>query len=625
MATIFFTDDMLATSIASAEGVMQEYVISPESREMLRTLKKRDAQVGIIFNTRHQPRKYLEKALSVNPLVSPIDLTLIVYSEGLTEQCLAEAAAKAKASAGRAYFVGKHCTERVRALKAGFDTAIPHPALLTEVMESGTLVYAQISKLHGEHRDERLRRLLRMPMVPLHLTNDGHGSAYIITSRRIAKVIGSMGFGLTVFGEDHDPQVTDLYLVRDDRRVPDGTTSVEYSTEFLEQQGKARFIVAVVDDAILLALPPHVSIQEIHFPKALHGHNRRLMADTTLVTRTVNDVFNLSTNFCLTLNQTTTLTVREKEALKLGITSERIKSLHAPYAGHVPLVMEKETHLIRSRHLLHPHNEIVTRALIEQLKKIGGGLLTVQPHSFVLGPDVFSNVEAELPGTEPDSFVIISAHFDSTAVNVDGFEPAPGADDDASGMAAVLAAAEVAVKLRREAGPFKRSLRFVLFNAEEGLILGSAEYARKQRKNNVKIAGVFQMDMIGFHGGQPSIFEIHAGYSNDAVTERCSLKLAARITEMASLVSPSLKNPQIYPRNYGRDPAQGNSDHTPFQERGYAACMISEDYNTDPGDPDPDPQINPDYHQSTDKEIDCGYAAEIARAVIATAFLTAKS
>jgi hypothetical protein len=53
--------------------------------------------------------------------------------------------------------------------------------------------------------------------------------------------------------------------------------------------------------------------------------------------------------------------------------------------------------------------------------------------------------------------------------------------------------------------------------------------------------------------------------------------------------------------------------------------MISEDYNTDPGDPDPDPQINKDYHQSTDKKIDYAYAAEIARAVVAAAILTAKS
>ena len=52
--------------------------------------------------------------------------------------------------------------------------------------------------------------------------------------------------------------------------------------------------------------------------------------------------------------------------------------------------------------------------------------------------------------------------------------------------------------------------------------------------------------------------------------------------------------------------------------------MVSEDYNTDEGDPDPDPQVDPHHHTSGDQAFDFAYAAEIARAVIAAAFLTAR-
>ena len=53
--------------------------------------------------------------------------------------------------------------------------------------------------------------------------------------------------------------------------------------------------------------------------------------------------------------------------------------------------------------------------------------------------------------------------------------------------------------------------------------------------------------------------------------------------------------------------------------------MISEDHYIDEGDPSPDPQYNPNYHESDDIEIDYTYAANVARAVTGAAILTARS
>jgi Zn-dependent M28 family amino/carboxypeptidase len=403
--------------------------------------------------------------------------------------------------------------------------------------------------------------------------------------------------------------------------VPEGKTPEEFATEFLKRQDKSRFIVGPLDGALLLALSD-IPIEEIHFPNARHGHNRRLRAKTTLLAPLAGEI-NTSTS-PLWLNSSM-LTADEVKVLQEEITKEKIEALHAPYVGDKPLVVKGVSHTISSRHISQTDNTLVTHALVEQLNSIGGGLLKVQLCEFTLADKKYYNVEAELPGSsEPDAFVIISAHFDSIARDVAGFTPAPGADDDASGMAGVLAAAQVAVRLRA-AGPLKRSLRFLFFNVEEDYILGSLEYAAKQHAKSVNIVAVFQMDMIGFNGGNPKVFEIHAGFHRNPVTESRSLQFAQAVSDMADLVSPSLTEKQIYPRGNDRDPAEGYSDHTPFHENGYEACMISEDYNTDPGDPCPDPQINKDYHQSTDKKIDYAYAAEIARAVAAAAILTAKS
>ena len=78
----------------------------------------------------------------------------------------------------------------------------------------------------------------------------------------------------------------------------------------------------------------------------------------------------------------------------------------------------------------------------------------------------------------------MTAHLDSTAAQSlpydEATDPAPGADDDASGVAAVLALAEGFAALAATSPP-ARTLRFVLFNAEEEGLVGSRAYARLQR------------------------------------------------------------------------------------------------------------------------------------------------
>jgi Zn-dependent M28 family amino/carboxypeptidase len=241
------------------------------------------------------------------------------------------------------------------------------------------------------------------------------------------------------------------------------------------------------------------------------------------------------------------------------------------------------------------------------------------------------NVEAHLEG-EDSSVVMVTAHLDSTAAFSTPYDPpndpAPGADDDGSGLAAVLTAAEVLLKLAASKRP-QKSIWFVLFNAEEHGLVGSKAYAKGQAARGVRIAGVFQMDMVGFNRALPRSWEVHAGFWPSPDVQSRSNELAKRLEKLQPLVSPELTPPQIYlstgEQNQQRDPAEGRSDHSAFQERGYAACAATEDFFSGPHAQAPAPEGNPDYHMKTDTFVDLEYAADIARVVTAAAWVTARS
>ena len=126
--------------------------------------------------------------------------------------------------------------------------------------------------------------------------------------------------------------------------------------------------------------------------------------------------------------------------------------------------------------------------------------LTVRYHNYSEGAATGSNVEATLPGSDSDNIFIICGHYDTVA---DG----PGADDDGSGVAAVLAAAEVMKNYE-----FYHTIRFVAFSGEEQGLIGSYHYVEDSYMNNDTIFAVLNADMIGFaplpsDGTQGKIFE----------------------------------------------------------------------------------------------------------------------
>lgn len=113
-----------------------------------------------------------------------------------------------------------------------------------------------------------------------------------------------------------------------------------------------------------------------------------------------------------------------------------------------------------------------------------------------------NNVEATLQGTDPtsDDIYIVCGHYDTVPGS-------PGADDDGSGVVAVLAAAQVMSQYQ-----FNHTVRFVAFSGEEEGLYGSNMYVDEAYNNGDDIKGVLNADMIAFaldenQAGSMNIYE----------------------------------------------------------------------------------------------------------------------
>lgn len=108
-----------------------------------------------------------------------------------------------------------------------------------------------------------------------------------------------------------------------------------------------------------------------------------------------------------------------------------------------------------------------------------------------------ANVLAVLPGSDPAlsrEYVLIGGHYDHVGKDDETGEIHPGADDNASGTAAIVAVAEAFASLPKAPA---RSLLFVGWGAEEKGLLGSERFARKPPVPLEKIVAAVNLDMIG--------------------------------------------------------------------------------------------------------------------------------
>lgn len=117
-----------------------------------------------------------------------------------------------------------------------------------------------------------------------------------------------------------------------------------------------------------------------------------------------------------------------------------------------------------------------------------------------------SNIECTLLGNDPssDEIYLLCAHYDSVAGS-------PGADDDASGIAVLLAAAYIMHEYT-----FNHTVRFVAFSGEEEGLLGSNIYVNEVYQNRENIAAVIAADMIGYTITESGGITVTIGYDPES-------------------------------------------------------------------------------------------------------------
>jgi Peptidase family M28 len=216
---------------------------------------------------------------------------------------------------------------------------------------------------------------------------------------------------------------------------------------------------------------------------------------------------------------------------------------------------------------------------------------TLQPDGRRISKPVnLGNAMAILKGTDPADkrIFVISGHLDSRVTDVmNATSEAPGANDDASGVAAVLECARIMSKYE-----FSATIIFVAVSGEEQGLLGANFLAGKAKDQNWIIEAVLNNDIMGsnnsnetniinntkvrvFSEGLPA-YELdknaanirNLGLENDGK----SRQLARYVKEIGERYVDNLEVVMVY-RN---DRFLRGGDHTPFIQKGFAAVRITE-------------------------------------------------
>jgi hypothetical protein len=177
-------------------------------------------------------------------------------------------------------------------------------------------------------------------------------------------------------------------------------------------------------------------------------------------------------------------------------------------------------------------------------------------------------VIATLPG-RTDRTVLVGAHIDSLNLKIDPVDgPAPGANDDASGVALVLELAQVL-----SGRTYNQTLKFVAFSGEEQGLLGSTALAERAKSENWRLEAVLSNDTVGSSGNASGRKDAkHVRVFSDEKPEHESRELA-RWTELR--VRETVKGFSIAlilrKDRFGR-----GGDHTPFADRNFNAIRFIE-------------------------------------------------
>ncbi len=232
-------------------------------------------------------------------------------------------------------------------------------------------------------------------------------------------------------------------------------------------------------------------------------------------------------------------------------------------SGNVPTTIGGTPYTIVSRHKNNSANDKAGEYIKQKLESYG------IPTSIIAWSSTGKNVIGIKQGTRyPNQKFMICAHFD----DMPSGSLAPGADDNASGTAAVIEAARVLSQYT-----FPYTIIFALWDEEEQGLVGSANYANQLTAND-SLLGVINLDMIAWDSNNDNKMNIHV--RNIANSPALSSKMLEVNSMYGIGIVPVIKTPGITA-----------SDHASFWNKNISAVLLIEDDDND---------FNAYYHTTND-------------------------
>jgi hypothetical protein len=320
---------------------------------------------------------------------------------------------------------------------------------------------------------------------------------------------------------------------------------------------------------------------------------------------------------------------------------------------HVRATVEKLVSFVNRSTLSANNEKLTTQGLgvvnaakwieseFQRYSKECGGCLAVKTDTFVQQPEErikeptqITNVYAVLRGSDPENakrIYLVTGHYDSR--NSDNFntsDPAPGANDDASGTAVSLECARVLSKLK-----FPATIIFLTVAGEEQGLDGSRHFAKMAKEQGWNIEAVLNNDIVGgnttpgdtlqnknvvrvFSEGIPnasSDADLRLLKSLGGENDSTSRQLARYIHQTSQTYLPGAFHPKLI---FRRDRYLRGGDHTSFNNEGFAAVRFTEfreDFHHQHQNVRTESGI--DYGDLA-KYVDFNYVAEVARLNAAT-------
>lgn len=187
-----------------------------------------------------------------------------------------------------------------------------------------------------------------------------------------------------------------------------------------------------------------------------------------------------------------------------------------------------------------------------------------------------SNLEATCRGTErPDEIILVGAHYDTVPGS-------PGADDNASAVAALLELARL-----HSASPSRRTVRYVAFTNEEPPFFhtgsqGSRIYARAARERGDDIRVMLSLEMLGYYRDEPGsqqyppLFRWFYPDRGNFIALVSNFRSRPQMRRVARAFRGASDFPLEHAATFAFVPGVAWSDHLSFWKSGYPALMVTD-------------------------------------------------